>query len=161
MPPEWASVDRLPPGQGTDPVSSTFVPRPIDPPLCGPVFPTASGERSSARATARHEDGVSSRMEGGSAVLAAAPPRMQERRGGRWRAGGRVVLVPSEREAGDPTPTSARTREKQARRLPSALSREVGVATEMLLTKAEQVSDDGACAAGLHLEQPPVSCGRC
>ena len=34
----------------------------------------------------------------------------------------------------------------------SALSREVGVATEMLLTKAEQVSDDGACAAGLRLK---------
>jgi hypothetical protein len=33
----------------------------------------------------------------------------------------------------------------------AALSREVGVATEMLLTKAEQVSDDGACAAGLRL----------
>jgi hypothetical protein len=29
--------------------------------------------------------------------------------------------------------------------------REVGVATEMLLTKAEQVSDDEACAAGVRL----------
>ncbi|MCW3049086.1 MAG: hypothetical protein JWO74_3370 [Solirubrobacterales bacterium] len=36
----------------------------------------------------------------------------------------------------------------------AALSREVGVATEMLLTKAEQVSDDGACAAGLRLKRP-------
>ena len=34
-----------------------------------------------------------------------------------------------------------------------ARSREVGVATEMLPTKAEQVSDDGACAAGLRLKQ--------
>jgi hypothetical protein len=38
----------------------------------------------------------------------------------------------------------------------SACSREVGVATEMLLTKAEQVSDGGACAAGLRLEQQSV-----
>jgi hypothetical protein len=30
-------------------------------------------------------------------------------------------------------------------------SREVGVATELLLRKAEQVSDDGACAAGVPL----------
>jgi hypothetical protein len=30
----------------------------------------------------------------------------------------------------------------------AALHREVGVATEMLLTTAEQMSDDGACAAG-------------
>jgi len=37
------------------------------------------------------------------------------------------------------------------RDLVSARSKEVGVATEMLLTKAEQVSDDGACAAGLRL----------
>jgi hypothetical protein len=36
----------------------------------------------------------------------------------------------------------------------AALSREVGDATEMLLTKAEQVSDDGACAAGLRLKRP-------
>jgi hypothetical protein len=35
----------------------------------------------------------------------------------------------------------------------AARSREVGVATEMLLAKAEQVSDDRACAAGLRLEQ--------
>jgi hypothetical protein len=35
----------------------------------------------------------------------------------------------------------------------TARSREVGVATEMLLTKAEQVSDDGACAAGLRLTE--------
>ena len=35
--------------------------------------------------------------------------------------------------------------------LRAARSREVGVATEMLLTKAEQVSDDGAHAAGLRL----------
>ena len=34
-----------------------------------------------------------------------------------------------------------------------AHSREVGVATKMLLTKAEQVSDDGGLAAGLRLEQ--------
>jgi hypothetical protein len=36
----------------------------------------------------------------------------------------------------------------------SPLSGEVGVATEMLLTKAEQVSDDGACAARLRLHRP-------
>jgi hypothetical protein len=35
--------------------------------------------------------------------------------------------------------------------LHAALSREVGVATEMLLTKAEQVSNDGACAAASRL----------
>jgi len=34
-----------------------------------------------------------------------------------------------------------------------AHSREVGVASEMLLTKAEQESDDGARAAGLSLNQ--------
>ena len=32
------------------------------------------------------------------------------------------------------------------------VSGKVGVATEMVLTKAEQVSDDGACAAGLRLK---------
>jgi hypothetical protein len=31
--------------------------------------------------------------------------------------------------------------------------REVGIATEMLFTKAEQVSDGAACAAGLRLMQ--------
>jgi hypothetical protein len=35
----------------------------------------------------------------------------------------------------------------------SARSREVGVASEILLTKAEQVSDDRPCAAGLRLKQ--------
>jgi len=35
--------------------------------------------------------------------------------------------------------------------LDSALSGEVGVAAKMLLTKAEQVPDDGACAAGLRV----------
>jgi hypothetical protein len=30
----------------------------------------------------------------------------------------------------------------------------VAVATEMLLTKAEQVLDDGACAVGLRLKRP-------
>src|SRR5687768_5993691 len=40
---------------------------------------------------------------------------------------------PSTRGITSATPTTAR-------------SREVGVATEMLLTKAEQVSDEGACA---------------
>jgi len=38
-----------------------------------------------------------------------------------------------------------------------ARSREVGVATEMLLTKAEQVLDDGTCSAGLRLK---LSCQR-
>ena len=37
-------------------------------------------------------------------------------------------------------------------RLPFRAQRGVGVATEMLLTRAEQVSDDGACAAGLRLD---------
>lgn len=36
---------------------------------------------------------------------------------------------------------------EQTSLLPSARSREGGVATEMLLTKAKQVSDDGGCAA--------------
>jgi hypothetical protein len=36
--------------------------------------------------------------------------------------------------------------------LQSARNREVGVATEILLSKAEQVSDEGACAAGLRLK---------
>ena len=35
----------------------------------------------------------------------------------------------------------------------AARSREVGVATEILLTKEEQVSDDRACAAGLRLKE--------
>jgi hypothetical protein len=35
----------------------------------------------------------------------------------------------------------------------SARSREVGVAAEMLVTKAEQVSDDGGWAAGLRLKE--------
>lgn len=34
----------------------------------------------------------------------------------------------------------------------SARNREVGVATEIPLSKAEQVSDEGACAAGLRLK---------
>jgi hypothetical protein len=38
---------------------------------------------------------------------------------------------------------------------PTALRREVGIATEMLLTKAEQVSDARACGAGLRLREPP------
>ena len=41
-----------------------------------------------------------------------------------------------------------------------ARSREVCVATKMLLTKAEQVSDDGACAAGLRVTQPRRPPGR-
>ncbi|HET7379980.1 MAG TPA: hypothetical protein VFJ24_08065 [Gaiellales bacterium] len=35
----------------------------------------------------------------------------------------------------------------------TARSREVGVATEILLTKEEQLSDDRACAAGLRLKE--------
>jgi hypothetical protein len=38
-------------------------------------------------------------------------------------------------------------------RPPVRAERGVGVATEMLLTKAEQVSDDGACADGLRLQR--------
>ena len=38
----------------------------------------------------------------------------------------------------------------------SALSREVGVATEVLVKNAEQVSSVGACAEGLRLERAPA-----
>jgi len=44
------------------------------------------------------------------------------------------------------TTAPAGERSSPAATLLAARSREVGVATEMLLTKAEQVSDDRACA---------------
>ena len=44
-------------------------------------------------------------------------------------------------------------RRSQPPALLTAPSREVGVATEILLTKEEQVSDDRACAAGLRLKE--------
>ena len=54
-----------------------------------------------------------------------------------------------------------RRADRRRRALLAAHCREVGVATEMLLTKEEQVSDDRACAAGLRLSENLTPGDRC
>ena len=49
-----------------------------------------------------------------------------------------------------PTPSHSGHRSRPLRH-GTARSREAGVVTEMLVTKAEQLSDDGAFASGLRL----------
>src|SRR5947209_2728517 len=75
-----------------------------------------------------------------------AAARIEERQ---RRAGGRAASARC--RSGLPVLDQRGSRDAAGLLLHSARSTDVGVATEMLLTKAEQLSDDGACAAKLRL----------